>query len=525
MTAGPVLLIGMDAAEIAITERLMDSGRMPNLAALVAGGTSGSLVQRPTGLSAMVWPKWFEGGAAARWYFPKLWNPERMRLEWVTAASGAPRPFWEDLAGRGLRCAVFDVPQAPVREPGGDGLVVQGWQVHDLFERRTAPQRSWRRLAGRFGPPPLGPEAYGRRTAAELLQLREQALAATRQMGAIGEAMLSEESWDLFVLVFGAMHRAGHYLWDLGQLDQAMLGGEEKALLRSALDEVYEEADKALGRMLEAAPAGSRVMVFALHGMGPNNGWSERFQQIAGQAEATKAAGPRRPTALQRLKGVLPRSMVQRIMSSLPESSQRHLVPFLSRRLHDWSGTRWFALPSDLNGFLRVNLQGREAQGIVEPGPAFEALCEELCESFLRLEEVETGAPVVRAVERTDDFVPPDDPARPFLPDLLVNWQELATTSTAGVRFPSGGQVRWHRGERFLSGRSGNHRPIGWFAASGPGIAPGVIDGVHEIADMVPTVYHWLGQDAPASFRGRPIETLLPQRRALSIEREVMAGV
>lgn len=521
MTAGPVLLIGMDAAEIAITERLMASGRMPNLAALVQSGTRGSLVQRPTGLSAMVWPKWFEGGAAARWYFPKLWNPERMRLEWVTAASGEPRAFWEDLAEEGLRCAVLDVPQAPVRELAGDGLLVQGWQVHDLFERRTAPARGWRRLAERFGPPPLGPEAYGRRSAADLMRLRGEALAATRQIGEIGAALLAEESWDLLVLVFGALHRAGHYLWDLGQIDQASLPAEDKRLLLGALDEVYAEADAALGRMLEAAPAGATVMVFALHGMGPNNGWSERFREIAGRAEAV-SAGPRRPTPAQRLKAMLPRALVQEITSRLPEASQRHIVPFLSRRLHDWSSTRWFALPSDLNGFLRINLAGREARGIVEQGEAYEALCDELCETFLRLEEIESGAPVVRTVERTDDFVPPDDPARRFLPDLLVNWQDLATSAAAGVRFPAGGEVRWPKGERFLSGRSGNHRPVGWFVASGPGIAPGVMDGVHEIADVAPTVWRWLGLDPAERFCGRPIGTVLPRRPAPRHERVVV---
>lgn len=523
MGAGPVLLIGMDAAEIAVAERLMDTGRMPNLAALVAGGTGGSLVQRPTGLSAMVWPKWFEGGAASRWYFPKLWNPDRMRLDWVTAASGAPRPFWEDLAGRGLRCAVLDVPQAPARNPGAGGLLLQGWQVHDLFERKAAPGAVWSRLASRFGPPPLGPEAYGRRTPGELVRLREEALAATRQIGLMGETMLREESWDVFLLVFGALHRAGHYLWDLSQVDRADLGAEERALLLGALDDVYEEADAALGRMLDVAPAGARVLVFALHGMGPNTGWSERFQEIAAQAGTAAATGQSRPTPLQRLKAVLPRAMVQRVVARLPESAQRQLVSLLSGRLHDWRSTRWFALPSDLNGFLRINLEGREAQGIVAQGGEYEALCEELCESFLRLEEVETGAPVVRAVERTDDFVPPADAARPFLPDLLVVWQDLPIGATAGVRLPGGGELRWPRGERLVSGRSGNHRPVGWFVASGPGVAPGVMDGVHEIADVVPTVYHWLGLDAPASFHGRPIETILPRHPARAPGPEALA--
>ena len=61
------------------------AGHMPNLAEILGRGARGRVSSSPIGLSAMIWPKWFEGGRTGSWYFPKQWNPDRMCLEWITA--------------------------------------------------------------------------------------------------------------------------------------------------------------------------------------------------------------------------------------------------------------------------------------------------------------------------------------------------------------------------------------------------------------------------------------------------------
>ncbi len=115
----PVLLIGLDAADSLLVEELVEAGAMPNLAHLRRSGTRGELVSRPEGLSAMRWSKFFEGGRIARFYFPKAWNPEAMRLDWVMeferrsatllASSGRCRPP----CGRHRRAARPGSPAKP----------------------------------------------------------------------------------------------------------------------------------------------------------------------------------------------------------------------------------------------------------------------------------------------------------------------------------------------------------------------------------------------------------------------------
>ena len=48
----------------------------------------------------------------------------------------------------------------------------------------------------------------------------------------------------------------------------------------AANDDLYVAADAAVGRIVEAAPADARIVVFAVHGMARNDGWSEYFPRL-----------------------------------------------------------------------------------------------------------------------------------------------------------------------------------------------------------------------------------------------------
>src|SRR5450756_2050639 len=64
----------------------------------------------------------------------------------------------------------------------------------------------------------------------------------------------------------------------------------------------------------------------------------------------------------------------------------------------DWSKTTAFAIPSSYSGFLRVNLRGREPQGIVQPGAEYEQVLRRLENDLKQLTDPETGEPVVDRV-------------------------------------------------------------------------------------------------------------------------------
>jgi len=97
---------------------------------------------------------------------------------------------------------------------------------------------------------------------------------------------------------------------------------------------------------------------------------------------------------------------------------------------YDWQNTRAFSLPTDQYGWIRINLLGREAEGIVKPGE-YDQLCAELIEMLSTL-AAENGEPLVEDVTRTacDANTARVNP----LPDLVVHWRDAAFASSLKIK-------------------------------------------------------------------------------------------
>jgi predicted AlkP superfamily phosphohydrolase/phosphomutase len=163
----------------------------------------------------------------------------------------------------------------------------------------------------------------------------------------------------------------------------------------------------------------------------------------------------------------------------------------------------------DHAGYIRINLKGREAQGRVEPGADYEALCAELAADFLSLRDLDTGMPIVDQVFKAKDLGAPGSPYFTLLPDLVITWGELSAIHCRGLVSETLGEIQVKGLGRLSSGRAGNHKERGWFIAAGNGIAPSSRADGHSIMDLVPTVFQWLGAEADSAFHGRAIAALV----------------
>jgi predicted AlkP superfamily phosphohydrolase/phosphomutase len=505
----PVILLGLDAAEIDVVDRLVAAGRMPNLARLRHQGRWGRLQTEPPHFLSLVWSTFFCGTRLGDqgWYFNKIWNPDRQRLQYVDPSWLPVEPFWQSL-DPSYKLAILDLPYATELRTRPNMTALNGWQCHDDFGHNSLPPELWARLSRRHGRPRMTPEVFGPQSSATLLAQRQEVLEGNPQFAEICHDLLTNDRFDLFLAVFGLVHRGSHYLWDLSQIDQNHDDATRSAL-QASLDDSYASADQALGRVLEAAPAGARVVVFALHGMGPNDGWYEILPQILGRIHAGRGGAAARPGLLYRLRQALPWTLVRQVTRRMPTAWNKALVPLWSRRMHDWSTTRYFALPMDYNGYVRLNLKGRELEGCVDPKEA-DGIVEELNAALRSFRDLTTGKPVIRGTIKVDDLIPPTAPRRRFLPDLVVLWDPPGPLwASSGLVSDQFGEIRWPQGRKLASGRSGNHTPHGWFVATGPGIRPGPSARTYDTADLMPTVFHWLGAPRPAHFVGRPIDELL----------------
>jgi predicted AlkP superfamily phosphohydrolase/phosphomutase len=154
-----------------------------------------------------------------------------------------------------------------------------------------------------------------------------------------------------------------------------------------------------------------------------------------------------------------------------------------------------FALPTFANGHIRINLEGREGNGIVSASE-YEDICHELTQILYRLQDARTGKPLVKQVVRTRNSATDNDPKHPDS-DLIVLWHEQITDV---VDSPDVGRIG-----PVTHFRAGTHWNRGFFIAKGPGITPAsnLPDG--ESVDIAPTILELMGATSPDYFDGKSL--------------------
>jgi predicted AlkP superfamily phosphohydrolase/phosphomutase len=230
--------------------------------------------------------------------------------------------------------------------------------------------------------------------------------------------------------VFGATHRIGHYLWDLSQLDANTLNASQADALAAALLRVYQATDHAIARVLEQVGADTLVVVFAVHGMGPNPGWSDLAPDILDAAARSASGRAPKTGLLYALRRHLPFQLVRPILRRLPLEITDRLVSIWSARMYDWRSTRHFPVPMDHAGYLRVNLRGRERAGIVEAGSAYDEACNAVEKVFLGLRDRDSSRQIAPQIMRAYANAPSTAPYRDLIPDLIVPWQGPSATQS-----------------------------------------------------------------------------------------------
>jgi len=469
-------MIGVDAAELSLIRSARS--RLPNLARALDAGVLRRLRSTADLLAGSVWPTFYTGALPGVHgiYHHLQWDAERMRLRRVADDWLHAEPFWYELERRGKRVVALDVPMTfPSRLTRG--VEVTCWGSHDqLVPFSTRPARLAGTLRRRFGRHPMGDEIPVEKSAGERERIRARLVEGARRKAELSLALLREHEWDFFVTVFGECHRGGHLLWPEE-------GAEGDGGLPSALLDVYRAVDAGVGKLLDALRReDATVVVFALHGMGPNTS-QEHFvprvmDRLAGAA-APAAAPPARRGAMRFLRETLPAPLQNAVARAVPVAVRDLVVSRATTGGHDWGATPAFAVLADLNGYLRFNLRGRERDGILEPGGAAHARRRDaLREAFCGLRIAGTDAPLVGAVRFAQDELP--GARSHHLPDVVVTWSGA----------PPAEQVASDRlgtiSGSIATGRTGNHRPDGFCVVLRPGAESGGEEAAGHITDLAP---------------------------------------
>ncbi|NMC64788.1 MAG: nucleotide pyrophosphatase [Acidobacteria bacterium] len=160
----------------------------------------------------------------------------------------------------------------------------------------------------------------------------------------------------------------------------------------------------------------------------------------------------------------------------------------------DWTRTRAYGL--GLAG-IYINLKGREAQGLVEPGEEYRNLKKELTEKLSGLKDKDLGRAAINRLIDTEKIY--HGPYRQEAPDLIVAYNEGYRVSWDSVT----GRVNETVIEDNLKAWSGDH-------CLDPDLVPGVFFSNFKfeidqpsIMDIAPTVLDLFGLEQPKYFDGQ----------------------
>ncbi len=538
----PVVALGLDAADPVLLERYMEAGHLPNLSALRARGSYARLTTFDYCRSEASNTTFLTGCSPSKHGY---WSPFRFRTNYKVETTPYEFADYKPFYGLGpdYRVAVFDMPQSKLTD-AVNGVQILGWGAHSpRCPSHSSPPELFADIVARHGEHPTFKKddlhTMGDRESIQNLKIGLETGVERRAAACVD--LLTRERWDLFLTYFSEIHSGQHYLWHLSHPDHPLYRyfGEPG---RDPLLELVQSVDRAVGRIIEAMPQDARIVIFSDHGMESNTTdipstvfLPELLYRLAypghfGLAKGTPGTTPPpviRPDAKRSWRSTLyglkhDRNPVTRWLRQHMSTDRFHYgiekrfgmnsVPLcpddcpLGAQPPMWYHPAWpamkaFALPSFSEGYVRLNVRGREERGIVDRGD-YEAVCEEISAELLRVTDARTGKPAVKRVVRTR--VGPDGPAtdgeRPSDADLIVVWDDVPIDV---VDHPTAGRIG-----PVPFKRSGSHVHRGFLMAAGPGIPAGEQLPEARSLDIPPTVLTLLGAHIPAHFDGKALPLL-----------------
>ncbi len=273
-------------------------------------------------------------------------------------------------------------------------------------------------------------------------------------------------AWDrlrkgCLVCVFDATDRIQHMFWRYLEDGHPAARGLENAEHRDAIEELYRRNDALVGRAMGRLGKGDVLIVLSDHG----------FTSF------------RRGINLN--KWLLDNGYLA--LKPGTDGSSEWL------RDVDWSRTRVYAV--GLTGMF-LNLKGREAEGIVEPGGEAQQLKDEICRKLSGLVDAETGETGINEVF---------DSAKLYKGPYLAHGPDFVVGYNHGYR------ISWDCASGMVSGPVFEDNTKAWSGDHGvdPRIVPGVLFSNVPLSvenpslmDIAPTALELFGVKVPAHMEG-----------------------
>jgi predicted AlkP superfamily phosphohydrolase/phosphomutase len=422
------------------------------------------------------------------------------------------------------KTVIFDVPYFDlVQAPNVKGMV--SWGSHDPGTKLGAnPLSLLKELECKFGPYPAKKWIYGFAwPSADKTQEMGRALQEAVDLRAkMARWLLAERlpEWSLGMVVVSELHSAIEALWHGIDPDHPLHGLPSSLNARNGVEATYQAVDQLVSSLVNQFPDVS-VLVFSMHGMGPNESdiasmallpellFRRQFGYPLLQCSPGSEAHNTRLILLDEhevwknfVTGLFPDPP---ITSPQPPPLFKQFLPGLKRLLFrnqpkitlkkhasnlswmpamkysdHWSSMDAFALPSFYDGQIRVNLKGRESMGRIRLDQ-YEDFCCHLERELIDLKDPRTEQRAVKEIIRNRRTNPTEFGCSEA--DITIVWEG----SPLAFQHPIHGIIGPLPFRR-TGGHTGDH---GIAIFHGHDISPGFY-GKRSAFDVVPTIIEYV---------------------------------
>jgi len=524
-----VCVIGIDGATFDLVKPWANEGKLPNFKRVFEEGSFGDLRSVPSCRSAAAWTSMITGTNPGKHGIYEFYEyiPQLGEIKFINSSIRDGDSIWKRASEAGKVVGVVNVPMTYPAEKV-NGILVGGIDTPGTESKGfTYPRDFAKKLEERYGHYIIEPGLTGFIVGGKVEQAAATLEEETFQKADLGKHLMSTLDWDFFMVVFRSVDAAQHCFWKYMDPSHPRFNQKEHEKFGDVILKTYQQIDCFLGEVLESIGPNGYVMLMSDHGFGRKhpasnqvNMWLRKngFLKFKSDSETGQSKSTLQG-AVTRLLGALYRVVIGATPRKFKESLARRF-PNLRNKVTsrlvfsdvDWSET--VAYSESVFPTVRVNLKGREKNGIVEPGEEFEELVERIRAGLLEnCRDCATEEKIVSQVLRKEEIYHGKYVFK--APDLLIKWREDCLISGILLedkpsRSAAGARLRASTYKSFIAGEdpdgiSGDHHTNGIFMRHGPDVKGGNDIGLCDLVDLTPTIYTLLGLPLSEDFDGRPL--------------------
>ncbi len=503
-----VLIIGLDSVNLEIINPLINENKLPVLGKLLSQSAFSSMSSVLPVNAVSGWTSLLTGQNSGKHsifeFFDKTNGSYKRNI--ISSHDVKSKRIWDILGDHQRKSIVMNIPvtypPTPINGIMVSGMLTKPDSIFTYPENLTDGLKSKKYIIDVFG--------HYRNTLTGYMELAFQTI-IYRQHAFL--ELIKNNEWDFAALAFTTLDRLQQTIYDQ----------------KSQIEKIFIKLDELIGEIVTEVNDGNTYILLVSNYGYRNvtkkffvNEWLSDLGLLSKSISTGKASIPnlvedyfdfrkQKPRLTARLlaktgitkdniRSVVPELICELLKKRIP-TKIRKIFP-KENLLINWDKTKAY-FPSEYVHGIRINVKGREPNGVVEKGWKYDHLCETIISELYRLKDPHTFENIIERVYRREEIFHGQncDCAPDIIFVLRDNRYSLQSNKRTNKHYISNAKDDYP----VTSGMD----PTGLFCIMGPSIQAGELASIPRIYDIAPTILELLNVPVPDDMEGSVINYII----------------